>query len=299
MVSIGGLVRTLKVTNSPKIVLLRTLHKSGSVTFKNGVKLNLSWSEFLMLRDIYQYWSNCKVEKISDNLFKFTGPSFEFVGDLEIARTIFELTNKHGYSVKQENRDLFTVKKEETTLVGSSVMVHFIRELTEGIYRCDCVGKTVLDIGGFEGETAAYFYGLGAKKVIVYEPIPANFKKMEQNMVRNNFNAELHNEGIGAVDGEAKIVFCNEESVCSIKNTALVLSECHADIAKIDAEGAEETLCDVSNDLLRSIGFYMIEVHSQPIRDKLLQKFVDAGFTLTADFKMGNQIDVIHLKRQA
>jgi FkbM family methyltransferase len=248
---------------------------------------------------LYGYWSKkYKVEKVSNNLFKFTADSFEFLGSLELARSTFGLIDKYGYSIKQKGRDLFTVNKDKVTLTGSSVMIHFIKELTEGIYKCDCTSKTVLDIGGFEGETAAYFYSLGAKKVIVYEPIPANFKRIEQNMLQNSFNAELHNEGIGAVNGTTKIAFCNEESMCSIKSTVQVLTESQADVAKIDAEGAEETLCDIPNDILRSISYYMIEVHSNRIRERLLRKFADAGFGLVADFKMVNEIDVIHMKRQ-
>lgn len=298
MVNIDGILKTLKVTSSPKVLLLKARRKQGLVAFKNGAKLNLSWSEFLMLRDLYGHWSkDFKVEKVSDNLFKFIGP-FEFTGTLELARSIFGLTNKYGYSIKETGRDLYNVSKDKVTLTGSSVMVHFIKELTEGIYKCDCTGKTVLDVGGFEGETAAYFYSLGAKKVIVYEPIPANFKKIEQNMLQNHYNAELHNQGIGAVNGTTKIEFCDEGSMCSIKSTTAVLTESQADVAKIDAEGAEETLCDIPNDILRSIGYYMIETHSNRIRERILQKFTDAGFSLTADFKMVNEIDVIHLKRQ-
>lgn len=299
MVGLHGIRDTLKVTNSPNTILLKILHKQAAITFKNGTKLKLTWSEFLMLRDLYEYWSNYRVEKTSDNLFKFTGKDTEFVGSLELAQAIFQLVYKHNYSIKQTSRDLFSINGNGLSLIGSSVMIHFIKELADGIYRCDCAEKTVLDIGGFEGETAAYFYSLGAKKVIVYEPIPAYFKKIEQNMSRNGFDAELHNQGIGAENGTAKIEFCDKESVCSIKSTALVLSESHADIAKIDVEGAEEALCDVPNDILRSISLYMIEVHSKPIRDRLVEKFVSAGFSLTADFKIVDAIDVIHFKRQA
>ena len=47
-----------------------------------------------------------------------------------------------------------------------------IFECTEKkVYDCDYKDKIVLDVGAFCGETAVFFYLMGAKKVVIYEPV--------------------------------------------------------------------------------------------------------------------------------
>ncbi len=299
MVTLSGTFRTLTTTKSPGFIyLLKFKHKQGFVTFKNGAKLKLTWSEFLMLRDTYHYWSKYIIEQTDNGLFKISGGNFEFIGDLNLARSVLELREKYKLPVEQKKDGAFSVSLGPYVIVGSTDMIFFINELCLGIYDCDCGGKTVLDIGGFEGETTAYFSSQGAKKIVLYEPLPTNFQTAKQNIERNGINAELHNEGIGEADGITIIEFGSRKTTCAVKNVASVILESGADIAKIDCEGAEESLVGVPNQILQKIPLYMIEIHSVAIRGKLLAKFTDAGFVLSREVQCSKDFSVVHFKRQ-
>lgn len=298
MVTLIGTIRTLTTTRIPDFVIpLKFFNRSGVVTFRNGSKFRLTWPEFLMLRDTYQYWPRYTVEQMANGLFKIRRGKSEFVGSLRHMCAIFELTEKHNCTVEQKNHGTFRLSGGSFILVGSPEMLVAVKELFSGMYDCDCHGKTVLDIGGFEGESAVYFSSLGAKKVILYEPIPVQFQSAKQNIERNDTNAELYNEGIAEADGVISIEYSTNKATCSVKNVASVILESGADIAKIDCEGAEESLVHVSNRILQSISLYMIEVHTRSIRDKILMKFKEAGFVLARDFRLTKDLSVVHLKR--
>jgi hypothetical protein len=63
-----------------------------------------------------------------------------------------------------------------------------------------------------------------------------------------------------------------------IKSAEKILNESGADIAKISCEGSEIALLGVRNEVLGKIPNYVIETHSQNIRDSLLRKFASSGF---------------------
>lgn len=299
MVTLAGTIQTFANTKFPTfIITLKFFHKSGYVTFKNGSKFKLTWSDFLMLRDTYQYWSKFNLEQMNNGLFKLRQGKFEFTGDLRLICSIVKLTEKYHVTVKPKGSGVFSLSGQSFNLVGSSELVFVTKEMMSGIYDCDCRGKIILDIGGFEGETAVYFSSLGAKKVILYEPIPTHFKTAKQNIEQNAIKAELHNEGIAEKDGNVIIEFLSDKVNCEVKNVTSVILQSGADIAKIDCEGAEESLVSVPNEILQSIPLYMIELHSQSIREKVLKKFTDAGFVLSKDYNWSPNLSVVHLKRQ-
>ncbi len=299
MVTINGTLRTLTTTKFPGFIYsLRFRHKSGFVTFKNGSKFKLTWNEFLVLRDTYQYWSKYTLKQTDNRLFRLSRGNFEFIGDLNLMRSVLKLIEKHHFTVEQKNNGTFSLSEGSYTLEGSPYMIYCFDELFLGVYDCDCSGKTVLDIGAFEGETAAFFSSRGAEKIVLYEPIPANFQVARQNMERNGIDAELHNAGISAEDGTAVIEFGSSKNTCTIKNVASVLFGSKADIAKIDCEGAEESIVSVPDKILQSISLFMIEVHSYSIREKLLAKFTTAGFVLSKEFEFSKDCSVMHFKRQ-
>ena len=52
-------------------------------------------------------------------------------------------------------------------------------------------GKTVLNVGAGEGETAAFFFSKGAKKFICVEPDASRAGKLLQNTERNGWNCTI------------------------------------------------------------------------------------------------------------
>jgi SAM-dependent methyltransferase len=83
------------------------------------------------------------------------------------------------------------------------------------------IGKTVLDVGAGCGETAAFYFNHGAKKVIAIEPDPLAFSYLQLNMIANDWNVALYNDYL------------------SVKHLHL-----DYDFAKLDCEGGEKLLME-------------------------------------------------------
>lgn len=275
MVTIQGLIRTLKVAKNPHALIKAKLtHKKVNITFFTGKQFILSLSQFRFLRDNYKL-----VEK---------------------------------YQVEQVNDDIYKIHLGTAEIVGSPEVLFIVEEIVSGIYEYDFKNKIVLDIGGFEGESSVIFWSQGAKKVIIYEPVLTHKNLIEENIRLNNINAEVHFEGIGEKDNEIKVYYENTDNcfglnekqpistnqlVIKIRDITTVLSESGADVAKIDCEGAEISLINVPKEVLQKVEYYMIEVHSPEIKQALTQKFTTSSFLLAKDIELSNRVSLLHFKR--
>ena len=68
-------------------------------------------------------------------------------------------------------------------------------------------GKTVYDLGAFEGVLALYF-ARRAKQVIAYEPNPRNFARCMENIRLNSLtNVQVLNRGISDREGEIELIY--------------------------------------------------------------------------------------------
>lgn len=274
MVTFSGLVRTLAVTKNPATALIsKVTKKKAEITFKNGNKLHLTWRQFTFFRDHYEIMRQYQVGNVDDASFRIKTKKFEFV--------------------------------------GSPIIMCLAYELESGTYDCDCQGKVVLDVGGFQGESAVFFSGMGANKVIIYEPVTANYQFIKENVRLNHVNAEIHVEGVGDKD-EVIVVPYEEADNCfglsrkgpckmkiKVRNAADIIDKSGADLAKFDCEGAEKHLVNISNETLRKIGFYIIETHSPEIKKQLIQKFRDSGFSLVKGNEEAEEISTVHFKRHS
>lgn len=187
--------------------------------------------------------------------------------------------------------------------------VHGLYEyLVEGFdaqYHCDCVGKIVLDIGGYIGDTARYFFKKGARKVVIYEPIAKNVECISYNLAQKE--VEVVAKGIGGHDGTITIQsnyppghigFGNREgryfSSFEVESFSTILSTTEADIIKVDCEGHEKFLLDVEPSLLRKISYWMIEVHSHALAQQLENLFLHAGFKQKVATSLPGHFGVYH-----
>ena len=189
-------------------------------------------------------------------------------------------------------------------------MLDCLQELRRGDYEYNYKGKVVLDVGGFEGESAAYFWSKGAKKIIIYEPLEEHVEVIKKNVIQNHIEAEIHQSGIGKQDGTQTIQFSTtnpgfgilsegpNQIEIKVKDISKVIEESGAEIAKFDCEGAEEFLVTVPTETLRKIAYYIIEVHSPEIRKNILEKFEQAGFTLEGEKSKSTQYSVVALERK-
>lgn len=198
----------------------------------------------------------------------------------------------NGYKILKSNNESYSLTfGNGYVLSGDNQILSATSEDHEKYYHIfNYAGKTVLDVGGFMGDTAVLFASWGAKKIIVYEPVPENAKWAEANVKANNVYAEIHVEGLGDKNGETKIRYDNIEgdfglrnsgkNVMTIKlrNASEIISASNADIAKIDCEGGERYLLTVPEHVLRLIPKWIIECHDYKMLQALQQKFETAGF---------------------
>src|SRR5580700_10352384 len=71
----------------------------------------------------------------------------------------------------------------------------------------DLTGKTVYDVGSFQGLLALYF-ARTAKQVICYEPNPHNRARLQENLVLNHLNnVRVRDVGLGSQPGQFEMVF--------------------------------------------------------------------------------------------
>jgi FkbM family methyltransferase len=254
IISLGSIIKTIRTTrNFWDVFLLKFLRGRRKIMFKNGKMIELDINEYVLLREAFA----------------------------------------KGYSVDREKSALFTIRDGKFKIIGSLQAIDiYVNEFGGEMYKCECRNKIVLDIGGFYGESAVFFYSQGAKKVIIYEPVVAHHNSIKRNILWNGINAELHDEGIGKEDGYQTIRYetidyslgilgkGKHTMKIKIKNVAKVIKESEANLAKFDCEGAEENLIDVPNEILRKIDFYMIECHTPKITRAIERKFNEAGFKL-------------------
>lgn len=309
MAKLGVVWRTLTVTRNPLVGLsLKRGNNRKTVSFRNGSTYRLTWPQFRTFRDNYQFLAKYSVTQIEDDLFKIEDKRSEVVCAVGLFPMMFDLMQ--DFAIYQE-KEAFHLKNENQELVGSLTMLVCLRELRTGEYECDYKDKVVLDVGGFEGESAAYFWAKGAKKIVIYEPVAEHVEFIKKNVALNHIEAEIHQSGIGNQNGTQTIHFDETDpgfgilskgaksTKIKISNVSKVIEKSGAEIGKFDCEGAEESLVAVHAEILLRIPHYIIEVHSLEIRKGILEKFLGAGFTLEKEIPKPDEFSVMIFKKAA
>ena len=125
------------------------------------------------------------------------------------------------------------------------------REIWEKLYAPSSIkDKVVLDVGAGCGESAAFYFSKGAKKIFAVEPDCVAFKLLEQNSHSNNWNIECINQPFSPS-----------------------MLDLGIDFAKIDCEGGESALVDYQKNLPSCI----IESHSEATTKLLKERFHFSG----------------------
>jgi FkbM family methyltransferase len=310
------IVGALKTTSSLCSALLLTFSKAKTrrIVFKNGSSFFINFSEYYYINELVLL--GYRVEQLA-NSFRVSGAKFDisiYSSGLDMLVSVAK--NKIICTVHQLGEDLFDVKGENFRFTGSKELIYVLQEQSLGVYHCDCEGETVLDIGGFQGESAVLFSAMGAKKVIIYEPVFAHLPLIRQNIEQNGVNAEIHTEGVGEKDSTQMVNFEKADLGFNIngkgpnkveitlRNVADVISLSQAKVAKFDCEGSETCLVTVPTEILRKIDYYIIETHSQTVKHVIVEKFINCGYKFLKDVRLlhGNkftmQVDVIHFKKE-
>jgi FkbM family methyltransferase len=305
MVTLTGLVRTLAVTNQPLNCLPYQNQKT--INFKNGWNPTISFAQFRDIRDSYNSVINYPVKQVGTDLFEADFGGFTITASIKTVCAFADLQVQHPeYTVTRLGDDFFRIKGEKLEIEGTSSMVGVFRELQYGEYQTDFKEKVVLDIGGFQGESAVFFSTLGAKKVIVYEPIREYCSAIQRNIALNSISAEVHQAGIGnentilttdVFDPTLKDGQKPRKEIIKIQNVSAIIEQSNADIAKIDCEGAEICLTQVPAEILRKIPYYMLELHGEDTRRAVTAKFMNSGFRIARIINRGSVLTIVHFRR--
>ena len=158
--------------------------------------------------------------------------------------------------------------------------------------------KIVIDIGGFNGDSAIYFTLKGAAKVISLEPFPKNYEIANKNIYKNNFEntVVLLNAACAKENGFIKInsdyvgsdnIAKNEKLGVEIPTMNLenlvnyynVIDGC----LKIDCEGCEyDILLSCPKNILRRFSHIMLEFHHGI--NKIVKKLNDCNYRVDIKF---------------
>ena len=188
-------------------------------------------------------------------------------------------------------------KKLRLTLPDVTNGMHEIVEvfLKQTYNKFDFRGKTVLDVGGFIGDTAIFFACEGASRVISFEPIPTIFELAKKNILTNKFQdvVEIYNEGVSNKNATSAFWVSERTESSSLFSPKLnkdvttktagrqkiriktvsiceVFSGFHSiDILKMDCEGSEYAILEaiLDNNLQQRItGGIILEAH--PVNEK-------------------------------
>jgi FkbM family methyltransferase len=284
MVNFKTISSTLKTTkNFWQAFLLKKSAGKRKIAFRNGVSMEIdSWAKYYKIRDFFQH--------VTDKQFKIEKVGSEFV--------------------VSKNQPVFSFSTLSVEDLPVDSLESYFLECERGLYDYEYKNKTVLDVGGFCGETAVFFASRGAKKIVIYEPVKAHHEFIRRNVAMNAINAELHEEGMGEKDGTLDINYeatdmgfgplSKGKKTLTIKTKSAqnIISQSRADIAKIDCEGAEISLVGVPKEILRIPSVYIIETHTKAIQNAIAEKFAACGFVQPRPPEhLGGETAVVYFER--
>jgi FkbM family methyltransferase len=186
----------------------------------------------------------------------------------------------------------------------------YLTGIFKEIYQYQWKGKTILDIGGFVGDTALYFLKNGAKNVIVYEPLKKNIQALHLNLSAYQGKFEAHQKALAKHNGvfiissnepEGGLGFGSSEGSYKIHCEGIKIQDMlrkhpGVDAIKVDCEGAEIHLLELTKSQLQAIPYWIVETHSTDLYNKILRHFHDCGFKKTFDRHLSDTVSLLHFE---
>ena len=220
----------------------------------------------------------------------------------------------HGFSVSKDGDEWelskgdirFRMTKEDFSYVlfNDGILSHY--------QPIDFKGKTVLDVGGYIGDTAVLFHHLGAEKIVIYEPVEEHLPLIRKNIELNRINAEVKNLGVGISKGSLEVPYSKlglrfgreraddpgmKTKTIILEDIKTVIRESDADIAKFNCETCEKAILSLDDAIIQEIPLYVVETHGDDIDMQLLEKFLKAGYKIVKTTKTEAHHPLHTLKR--
>lgn len=183
---------------------------------------------------------------------------------------------------------------------GGLGFIRFIKETEEVKFLkgLDLCGKTIYDIGGYEGVVTIYFASATGEngRVITFEPNPGNYSKILENVNLNMFtNVDVRQVALGKKSGEATLAFqpsgfssgsiqddiqkqilqkkrseTVQVQIDTLDNQININNLPEPDFVKIDVEGLEmDVLLGMTDTIKNYKPKLFIEIHGVDIQKKI------------------------------
>ncbi|HII61029.1 FkbM family methyltransferase [Pyrococcus horikoshii] len=264
----------------------------------------------------YYFASACKLKKmglpveIRNSVFYYDGLEVYPTVIPYIARVI--KYNWQVFNMKGNPMISFTVKNHDfkaVLLKGYEGLLQFYEQfILEQYGMFDYKDKTVIDIGGFIGDTALYFYSKEARKIVSFEPSKKNYTILIKNITLNNIknvipiNAGVWDENTkGIITNPAPTAYrVKEESKGDVALVSIldIIDSYRPDIIKMDCEGCEYKVFEklLETGYIYDVPEYVFEAHGN-IKNELLSKLRSLDeFRLCVHSDLGNMA-IVSLKK--
>lgn len=226
------------------------------VTFRDGVETPLSKSDYKTFREyLYQKY-------LQDNGFSYS----------------YDMKNRKVISLPDGFKEILPELPDDYSW-------HFDEIYISRVYgRPDLKGHIVIDVGAAIGDTALYFYGLGAEKVYAFDPDKPRAQLLRENVSLNGLKDRI-------------IVYEQPATVDLIDDIIKSTPDSLRFFLKLDCEGCEYELLRelLSKDSQSRIDEVVMEYHRRKGRLSLLLNYLEkAGFDKPL---VHDNISIIHAKR--
>ena len=248
-----------------------------SVTFQDGVQMNVANLHDLVFLSRHDAWKHCQIN----------GDELQVSFDGTIVK----------FSDWRHNGDIPRI---------------FLKEDYKLIPVKDSI---VVDVGANIGDSSIYFALRGAKLVIAIEPVLSNFENMKNNVKLNELNnIKFKNVGISGkkqkirIDADnasngSMIVSDNGDDV-SMVTLEDIVNENHIEsgILKLDCEGYEhEIIIATTPDVLSKFNYIYAELHYDAIEpiNEIKEKLTASGFDVSFSYLISPTIPQFLLAKQS
>ncbi len=183
---------------------------------------------------------------------------------------------------------------------------------------------SVLDIGGYIGDSALWFVKQGAAEVHVYEPIPVNFEVLQKNVElnrelisRKRSQINIYQEGISDFEEEIQVPYwggpgtsieepLEGKEVRRVKTTRLEKAfermTKPIGLVKVDCEGCEFQIFSKHKDdeeILRQAMVYIVEVHGNISKMKSISANLEKlGYSILQVDRLAKRVFVLKAVRK-
>jgi len=137
-------------------------------------------------------------------------------------------------------------------------------------------GKVVLDVGADYGSTAAFFLSRGAVQVVAVEGAEEFFSQLEENA------------------REVPQVTPVKCLVSSPQDFEGLIATYQPDIVKVDCEGCERHLLNVSTKTFRKVSEYLLETHTDELWLQFKDRFQRLGYSITHVDNWTEGVRIVH-----